>query len=60
MKDVEVFADLITSISERTRSIVTGLSRVELAWRPDAQGNSIGVISGKNMEARKSFSWYVR
>jgi hypothetical protein len=43
MKDVEVLADLITSISERTRSIVTGLSRAELAWRPDAQGNSIGV-----------------
>lgn len=42
-KDVEVLADLVTSIAERTHSIVASLSRTELAWQADPQANSIGV-----------------
>ncbi len=43
MKAEEVLVDLVASIAERTHAIIAELSRAELAWRPDAQGNSIGV-----------------
>ena len=43
MKDVEILADLVVSISEHTKSVIANLSPAELAWRPDAEGNSISV-----------------
>lgn len=43
MTDVELLADLVASLAEGIHQAVTGLSRDELMWRPDAEGNSIGV-----------------
>lgn len=43
MTDVEVVADLVASLTEGLHRAVTGLSCEELTWRPDAEGNSIGV-----------------
>jgi ketosteroid isomerase-like protein len=43
MTDVEMLADLVASLAEGIHQAVTGLSALELAWRPDAEGNSIGV-----------------
>jgi hypothetical protein len=42
MRDVEMLADLVTYAAQGTRHVVAGLSREELTWRPDAEGNSIG------------------
>jgi|SRR4051794_23719837 hypothetical protein len=43
MNDREVLADLVSYIAKETRSILAEISPEELAWRPDAEGNSIGV-----------------
>jgi DinB superfamily len=43
MTGVEVLADLVAALVEGIHQAVTGLSREELTWRPDAEGNSIGV-----------------
>ena len=43
MRDVEMLADLVTYMAQSIRRVVDGLSREELTWQPDAQGNSIGV-----------------
>ena len=42
MRDVEMLADLFTYAAQATRRVVAGLSREELTWRPDAEGNNIG------------------
>ena len=43
MTGIELLADLVASLTEGIHQAVTGLSREELTWRPDAEGNSIGV-----------------
>jgi DinB family protein len=43
MTDVELLADLVASLIEGIHQAITGLSPEELTWRPDAEGNSIGV-----------------
>ena len=43
MDDREVFADLLNILGANVREMVEGLSPEELAWRPDALGNSVGV-----------------
>lgn len=43
MRDVEMLADLVRYAAQGIRQVVAGLSREELTWQPDAQGNSIGV-----------------
>src|SRR6266571_946289 len=43
MTDIEVLADLVASLALGIHQAVTGLSVAELTWRPDAEGNSIGV-----------------
>ncbi len=43
MTDIELLADLVASLAGNLHQEVTGLSREELTWRPDAEGNSIGV-----------------
>jgi DinB superfamily len=43
MQGNELYADLIASLVEGTRGEVEKLSPQELAWQPDAEGNSIGV-----------------
>ena len=43
MQATELYADLIASLVEGTRGEVKELSAQELAWQPDAEGNSIGV-----------------
>ncbi len=43
MTGVEMLADLVASLAEGIHKVVTGLSVAELTWRPDAEGNSIGV-----------------
>jgi hypothetical protein len=41
--DREMIADLLTTLGDDVRAMVAGLSPEELAWRPDALGNSAGV-----------------
>src|SRR5215471_3701251 len=43
MTSVELLADLVASLTDGLHKAVTGLSVPELTWRPDAEGNSIGV-----------------
>lgn len=43
MQGTEVYADLIASLDEGLHGEVAQLSPEELAWQPDAEGNSIGV-----------------
>lgn len=43
MQDVELYADLISSIVQWARHLVGELSAEELAWQPDAEGNNIAV-----------------
>lgn len=43
MTDVEMLADLVASVADGIHKAVRGLSVPELTWRPDAEGNSIGV-----------------
>jgi len=43
MRDLEIWADILTYGAEGIQRIVAGLSREELEWRPDAEGNSIDV-----------------
>ncbi|GHO59368.1 DinB family protein [Ktedonobacter robiniae] len=43
MQDIELYAELIESLSKWAHLEVEGLSERELAWQPDAEGNSIGV-----------------
>ena len=43
MQGNELYADLIATLAEGTRGEVEKLSPQELAWQPDAEGNSIGV-----------------
>ncbi|HLZ57779.1 MAG TPA: DinB family protein [Ktedonosporobacter sp.] len=43
MTDRDVLADLVSYIAKETRLLLTDMSPEELAWQPDAQGNSIGV-----------------
>jgi hypothetical protein len=43
MKDVELLADLVAYLASSVRKAVAGLSRAELTWHPDAEGNSIGI-----------------
>lgn len=43
LRDVEMLADLVTYMAQSIRRVVAGLSREELIWQPDVQGNSIGV-----------------
>jgi DinB family protein len=43
MTDGEVLADFIADLNAGIHQAVTGLSAQELAWQPDAEGNSIGV-----------------
>lgn len=43
MDDREMIADLLTDLGADVREMVGGLSTEELAWRPDALGNSVGV-----------------
>lgn len=43
MTSVEMLADLVATLANCIRKEVTGLSVPELMWRPDAEGNSIGV-----------------
>ncbi len=43
MTDREVLADLVVDLTVGIHQVVMGLSAQELAWRPDAEGNSIGV-----------------
>ncbi len=43
MTDREVLADLVVDLTAGIHQAITGLSAQELAWRPDAEGNSIGV-----------------
>ena len=38
-----MIADLLTDLQSDVRAMVEGLSPDELAWRPDALGNSVGV-----------------
>src|SRR5260221_11844804 len=44
MKDVALLADLVAYVASSVRKAVAGLSREELTWQPDAEGNSIGII----------------
>jgi DinB family protein len=43
MQGTELYADLIATLAQRTRKAIGKLSAEELAWQPDAEGNSIGV-----------------
>jgi hypothetical protein len=43
MQGNELYADLIASLVEGTHGEVEKLTRQELDWQPDAEGNSIGV-----------------
>jgi ketosteroid isomerase-like protein len=43
MIDREVLADLVVDLTAGIHQAITGLSAQELAWQPDAEGNSIGV-----------------
>src|SRR5437870_13534707 len=43
MTSVEMVADLVATLANGIHKVATGLSVPELTWRPDAEGNSIGV-----------------
>src|SRR5690348_12776309 len=43
MRDVELYADLLGALSTWAHLEVEGLGAAELAWQPDAEGNSIAV-----------------
>src|SRR6185312_9239945 len=43
MTDVEILADLVSHLTRGIRKAITGLSASQMAWRPDREGNSIGV-----------------
>jgi ketosteroid isomerase-like protein len=43
MTDRAVLADLVVDLTAGIHQAVTGLSVQELRWRPDAEGNSIGI-----------------
>jgi hypothetical protein len=43
--DREMIADLLNHLGANVREMVAGLSPDELAWRPDARGNSVGVTA---------------
>jgi uncharacterized protein len=43
MTDLEFLADLVDDLTKGIHKAVSGLSYEELIWRPDAEGNSIGV-----------------
>ena len=43
MTDLELLADLVDELTKGIHKAVSGLSHEELIWRPDAEGNSIGV-----------------
>lgn len=43
MQDVELYAHLLGALSKWAHLEVEGLSAAELAWQPDAEGNSIAV-----------------
>lgn len=43
MQDVELYADLISSLAHWAHMEVEGLSEEELTWQPDAQANTIAV-----------------
>jgi uncharacterized protein len=43
MTDLELLADLVDDLTKGIHKAVSGLSHEELIWRPDAEGNSIGV-----------------
>jgi hypothetical protein len=43
MTALELSADLVRTFGKMTREAVMGLSQDQLSWRPDAQGNGIGV-----------------
>jgi hypothetical protein len=42
MQGTELYADLIATLAQRTRKAIGKLSAEELAWQPDAEGNSVG------------------
>jgi hypothetical protein len=39
----ETLADLLVELNQRIRTLIEGLSQVELYWRPDPGANSVGV-----------------
>lgn len=43
MTDLELLAELVDDLTKGIHKAVSGLSHEELIWRPDAEGNSIGV-----------------
>ncbi len=43
MQDIELYADLLTDLSQWAHLEVAGLSEEELAWQPDAEGNNIAI-----------------
>lgn len=43
MTGMQVLADLVSDLTKGLHQAVAGLSREELTWQPDAEGNSIGV-----------------
>jgi ketosteroid isomerase-like protein len=43
MTSVEILADLVASLTGGIHKALTGLPIQELTWRPDAEGNNIGV-----------------
>jgi DinB superfamily/SnoaL-like domain len=45
MTEREVLADLVIDLTAGIHLAVAGLSIQELAWRPDAEGNSIGITA---------------
>lgn len=45
MQNIELYADLLVALSKWAHLEVEGLSAEELAWQPDAEGNSIAVTA---------------
>ena len=43
MQDIELYADLLAALSKWAHLEIEGLSGEQLAWQPDAEGNSIAV-----------------
>lgn len=43
MQDIELYAELLAALAQWAHREVEGLSAEELAWRPDAEANSIAV-----------------
>lgn len=43
MRDVEVLANLVEKLARDLREEIAGLSREELSWQPDTEGNDIAV-----------------